>query len=313
MSDGAIVIAQSVYESWSLQELADEANLAAATAERQQKASVQNAVQSGRMLLAAKKNVLHGEWAAWLGENWTLSGDRARVFMRLAQRPIEELDLFETVAEADAAARKPKQLSTIVLDPITDDQIETETPLAQPSNKKITPETTKKVDAEHREDTANRAQSKAAYVHVPDQAPQQTETTTAELVTTEDAEARVLFALREIGQVIQGVKDRKKLAAKIRKLADEIDPPRKTTGPVSLEDWTEYGQEFAGSKAMKATEETLAESYDHYTSNGWKQNNGRPIKDWQATCRNAIRRHAKWSEGKVESRETGMDWSAYDD
>lgn len=36
-----------------------------------------------------------------------------------------------------------------------------------------------------------------------------------------------------------------------------------------------------------------AEFMDHYTANGWVQGRGKPIKDWQAACRNWIRNNLK--------------------
>ena len=46
----------------------------------------QNAIEIGKRLIAAKKLVAHGEWSKWLEDNFNLSQDSARNFMRVAER-----------------------------------------------------------------------------------------------------------------------------------------------------------------------------------------------------------------------------------
>ncbi len=68
----------------------------------------------------------------------------------------------------------------------------------------------------------------------------------------------------------------------------------------SLEGWIKYGASYATSKDMNTSTDRLEESFDHYTANGWKQNSGRPIKDWKATCRQSVRNHHQWN-GSAET------------
>ena len=46
----------------------------------------QNTIEIGKRLIAAKEIVEHGDWSKWLEENFNLSQDSARNFMRVAER-----------------------------------------------------------------------------------------------------------------------------------------------------------------------------------------------------------------------------------
>lgn len=45
-----------------------------------------------------------------------------------------------------------------------------------------------------------------------------------------------------------------------------------------------------------------AEFFDHYTANGWVQGRGKPIKDWEAACRNWMRNEIKGVFSKPEAK-----------
>lgn len=134
------VITESVYESWTLEQLAEEANEAAGNADRQAKASHQNKVQAGRMLVQAKSRVSHGEWGAWLEENWKYTQRWATDCMNAAghrtQQEPEPDDQIgsdfqnETIDATDSGG--------IDLLPITEDHIADEKPVAAPSTTKQT-------------------------------------------------------------------------------------------------------------------------------------------------------------------------------
>lgn len=91
----------------------------------------------------------------------------------------------------------------------------------------------------------------------------------------------------------------------IQDKGDEASPARdeKTalTKP-TLSEWSEFGVEYAERKELTTTEDRLEESYDHYTANGWKQANGRPIKVWTAACQSSVRKHDKWSREAEDSK-----------
>ena len=113
--------------------------------------------------------------------------------------------------------------------------------------------------------------------------PDKAETGVATVQPVEDADTRVMFALREIAQVVAEVTEKKKLAAKIRKLADEIDPPAQASRfrPPTAADVQVYNEERGAN--------IDAEKFvDFYTSKDWKVGKTK-MKDWKAAFRNAER------------------------
>ena len=77
----------AIYESWTLSQLAEEAIGAADAAVRNSRAAVVQAVNAGRLLIAAKAKVEHGQWKRWLEANWQSRGrsyETAKQYMRLA-------------------------------------------------------------------------------------------------------------------------------------------------------------------------------------------------------------------------------------
>lgn len=83
----------------------------------------------------------------------------------------------------------------------------------------------------------------------------------------------------------------------------ESDSAGTRAKPGTLGVWIEYGLVYAESKSKTTTRDKLEESFNHYEANGWKQNNGRPIKDWKAACRGSVQRHDSWNK-----QATGDDW-----
>lgn len=69
----------------SLRELATEANELHALCERSYETAVESALQAGRALLAAKEQVGHGEWMAWVEQHFAGSHRSANGYMRLAE------------------------------------------------------------------------------------------------------------------------------------------------------------------------------------------------------------------------------------
>jgi hypothetical protein len=124
----------------------------------------------------------------------------------------------------------------------------------------------------------------------------------------EDAKTRLLYAMREIMQVVTEIEDRKAVARKFRALADELDPPLdppKVTGkfvPPSVEDVAEYCE-------AKGWPLDAQKFVDFYQSKGWKV--GRvSMKDWRAAVGNAYRSADKWChKQKADGRTRERDWS----
>ncbi len=73
-------------EGVPLETLAEFANDAGEQAEKHAIGAVQFALQAGRALQAAKDQVQHGEWLAWLGANWNYHQVTASRYMRLANQ-----------------------------------------------------------------------------------------------------------------------------------------------------------------------------------------------------------------------------------
>ena len=96
------------------------------------------------------------------------------------------------------------------------------------------------------------------------------------------------------------VTDRQRGAAPARSKSSKTEAM-----PSTVEEWCLYGIDYGKSKSLATSEGRLEESYNHYAANGWRQNNGQPLKDWQAACRNAVAKHDKWDSGKSLN---GDDW-----
>lgn len=105
-----------IYASMGLAQLAEEAVNAADAAVRNSRAAVVQAVNAGRLLIAAKSKVEHGQWKQWLEENWQGEGrgyETAKQYMRLAKSDVDvqEADsireALQMLAEAKRVARYP--------------------------------------------------------------------------------------------------------------------------------------------------------------------------------------------------------------
>lgn len=92
----------SIYQSMDLSVLAQEAVTAAQDSQRQLTSSVQNAVTAGRYLTAAKNKVEHGQWSAWVAENWEGDGRTARTAQRYMSLAKFDGDLSEVESLRDA-------------------------------------------------------------------------------------------------------------------------------------------------------------------------------------------------------------------
>ena len=71
-------------EGIALETLAEMANDAGEQVEKHVRSVVVSAVAAGNALEAAKKNVPHGEWLAWLGKNWNYSQQTASRYMTVS-------------------------------------------------------------------------------------------------------------------------------------------------------------------------------------------------------------------------------------
>ena len=102
---------------------------------------------------------------------------------------------------------------------------------------------------------------------------------------------------------VTDVTDRQRGAAPARSTSSKTKTEAK---PSTVEEWCSYGIDYGKSKPLATSQDRLEESFNHYAANGWKQNNGRPIRDWQAACRNAVAYHHKWETPNSQAED---DWA----
>jgi protein gp37 len=91
--------------------LAEMANSAAESVERNLQSAVQHAITAGRALIAAKGQCSHGEWLPWLKANWRFSERLSRQYIELANwQSSADLSSASSIAEAlrMIADSKPK-------------------------------------------------------------------------------------------------------------------------------------------------------------------------------------------------------------
>lgn len=95
-------ITAETLSTWTPETLAELANDAGERAQSVAKQAVQHAILAGNALNAAKHQIPHGEWMAWLKVHWNYSQDWANKLMRLASNSESSLNLdqAETITEA---------------------------------------------------------------------------------------------------------------------------------------------------------------------------------------------------------------------
>ena len=162
-------------------------------------------------------------------------------------------------------------------------------PLVQPSIQAIKPETTKRVDTKHE------PIDPVAHLPEPVKPPPQP-------VVPDFSKW-----LEGLEQALSDESERKRMAQRLRKVANKLDPPSKFVPP-TIEDVIDYASE-------KGWNGFDAEKYwNHHESKGWTMNHGKSMKSWQAAMVTAWGRGLGWCSSGAESsaKVHGMDWSEYD-
>lgn len=121
-----------------------------------------------------------------------------------------------------------------------------------------------------------------------------------------DVETRMLDAMRKFMQLVEEIKNKKAMAEELRRMADELDPPKRSGRfvPPTVEQVAEYCE----SRGWAIDAQKFV---DFYSSKGWKV--GRvAMKDWKAAVGNAYRSADKWCHKKAaaDGRTRERDWSA---
>jgi hypothetical protein len=139
-----LMLSSEVMAGMAPDALAELANDAAKQAEQRAKTTAEAALLAGKALAAAKEQIPHGQWEAWLQENWEFHPSLARRYMQIAKRygcsvlenrSVNAL-LLEMSAVSDEAEPATKTTQPEMYDaPIEVTAREPETPEKQPSVK----------------------------------------------------------------------------------------------------------------------------------------------------------------------------------
>lgn len=139
------------FEKMDVETLAIIANDAAEDVETNARKTVEHADRCGRALLAAKQQIPHGQWLAWLGANFNYSQQTASDYMRIADygraRNLKEATSIRAalnMISADPEVEKresPRQSGVVVSKPAPDpaesqDVIEAESRPVEPKTEK---------------------------------------------------------------------------------------------------------------------------------------------------------------------------------
>lgn len=303
----------AVFESMGLSELASEAVTAADAAMRNSRAAVVQAVNAGRLLVAAKSKVEHGQWKQWLADNWQGDGrsyETAKQYMRLAKSNVDVLEAdsireaLQMLAEAkndtrvvfesnetdakkvacypfepDASNKKGRHQEPNPAVNLTPADISVlERPVAKPAEKdsQSRPTTRKVTKGTKKKVDSGKPGDDAKSP--PPVAPQ----TEDELFTT----------LENLGD---SENSRKRLAKRARKLADKWDPPKTGKFP-TVDEVREYAKErgWQGFDAEKF--------WNHYEMKGWKLKGGQVVSKWKNAAANAWDKGTGWCATVADAR-----------
>lgn len=294
-------------DGMALETLAEMANDAGEQVEKHAKSAVTIAIAAGRALMAAKDQVPHGEWLAWLGINWNYSQQTASRYMTVASN-YSSMSNLKNATDVNDALR------------MIAEHKEQETPRAERKAGRV-----EVIEVEHTEvqaepdrdddpnpaPTTNTKHSKAT-AKASESSKKPTAVITPELVKEEDEPDPIddWFSCRSLHDVcakwfgpLDEPAEAKSAAKLLRKLADKLDPPTKFAAP-DVEEVAEYCRERGSSVDAEAF-------VAHYSANGWKLSNGNKMADWKS----AVITWEKHDNGTTSKRGNGRkaltaaDWS----
>ncbi len=155
------------FEEMDVETLAIIANDAAEDVETNARKTVEHADRCGRALLAAKQQIPHGQWLAWLGANFNYSQQTASDYMRIADygraRNLAEATSIRAALkmisdDPEVEKRQPKTPGVVVSEPAAEpaepkDVIDVEATPVEPKQPK--PSGNPKSDAAPRKSSGN--------------------------------------------------------------------------------------------------------------------------------------------------------------
>lgn len=241
--------------------LGEMANEAAEQVEKNAKATVQKAIDCGRYLTAIKEQLEHGQWGGWLGANWNYSQKTAAQYMQISNftsglnltdaSSISEALRIISDSKPETVPRSQRKPADVVVS-IPDDLNEInetdadDDPAPDPPTQRKTAKGSEKVSEDKKPRTA---------AITPEILPDEPEESLLEQRTLSDwSVAEILSFLKASAD------DPKKRAKELRKLADELDPPKTEKTPTRAQlvamipddwspdlqkaasDWAEYKQ-----------------------------------------------------------------------
>lgn len=142
-----------------LEALAFAANEAADEYEKAMKKAIEHAVTSGNALLAAKQQIPHGQWGAWVGVNFDRDQRTASRYMAVAiaakhdARVLSAGSIREALRLIADDRATPDEPAVIVVEPVESEIVEEETqpeiePQERPSIRKVSAEARKVSEAD---------------------------------------------------------------------------------------------------------------------------------------------------------------------
>jgi hypothetical protein len=90
------------FETLEVDVLIGMANESAELVEASARKAVEQAERCGRALIAIKEKLQHGEWSAWLGQNFDYSQEHARRYMTIASNSTRVLNLKDATSIREA-------------------------------------------------------------------------------------------------------------------------------------------------------------------------------------------------------------------
>jgi hypothetical protein len=109
-----LTISPETMSEMAPEHLAELANDAAKQAEHRAKTTAEAALLAGQALAAAKEQIEHGKWEAWLAQNWNYHESLARRYMLIAKRysgiVLENRSIRSLLAEMSEASEVADQL-----------------------------------------------------------------------------------------------------------------------------------------------------------------------------------------------------------
>lgn len=260
--------------------LAEMANEAAEAAEKNARVTVQKAIDAGRYLIAAKEQIEHGQWMAWVGKNWNYKSSQAHRYMQIANLA-HALNLTEAKSVRDAL----RIIANEKADPEPDitpraERKRGQVEVVEPDDDPTPDPPTQRKTAKGSEKKPEASKPKTPPI-TPEIIDEPKESFPEERTLSDWTEQQILDFL------VATADEPKPRAKRLRKTADRLDPPTKFVKP-DLDEVSAYFTE------LKAADPDSF--FDFYESKGWLVGKV-SMKDWRASARKWVRENQ--SNGKA--------------